>query len=55
MIDKDTALLLAVSGFFTSIGAAFTEIWIKPGLKRLKKKHDKINKRLRGGSHGLGL
>lgn len=47
MIDKNTAILLALSGFFTSIGAAFTEIWIKPGLKKIKKKHDKLNKKLR--------
>jgi hypothetical protein len=47
MIDTNTATLLAFSGIFTSIGAAITEIWLKPWLKKIKKKHEEGNEKLR--------
>lgn len=35
------ALTSVLTGFFSSVAAAITEIWIKPWLKRLKKRIDR--------------
>jgi hypothetical protein len=42
VLSYDVYFAIVLTGIFVSVGGAITEIWIKPWLKRLKKKHDAL-------------
>jgi hypothetical protein len=51
-VNYDVYLAIVLTGLFVSIGSAISEIWIKPWLKKLKRKHERLIKKLRANSRG---
>jgi hypothetical protein len=41
------------TGVFMNVGGAITEIWIKPWLKKLKRRHDKLIKKIKNSKKGF--
>lgn len=52
VLSYDVYFAIVLTGIFTSLGGAVTEIWIKPWLRKLKRRHDRFLLRIKNSKKG---